>query len=296
MTIKHIVIGGAGIAGFKFLGILQHLNEQDFWKIENIESIHATSVGTIIGVFLMLKYDWETLNKYIIQRPWKDVFLISGENILNTFYKKGIFDQKFFEIIFKPLLEARDLSLEITLKEFYEYTKIDFYLYTFELNNYLTEELNYKTHPDLPLLKAISMSSALPYVFSPICFDKKCYVDGAIMAQYPLNYCLKRVTNIEEILAINVDMTNNDTTTTIIDDSSTIIDYFSEMIVKTIHFILETNIHVNQVIPFEIKCETGPSMYSLDVIHQIILKSELRKQNIEEGYEISKMFLEKNNK
>lgn len=291
MTIKHIVIGGAGITGFKFLGILQHLNEKEFWKIEDIESIYATSVGTIIGVFLMLKYDWLTLNKYIIERPWKDAFPISGENILNTFYKKGIFDQRFFEIILKPLLEALDLSLEITLKEFYDYCKIDFYLYTFELNNYVTEELNYKTHPDLPLLKAVAMSCALPYVFSPICFDNKCYIDGALMAQYPLNYCLKNVNTVEEILSINVDNISSDKT--IIDNESSIIDYFSKMIIKTVNFIIESNVNSIQSIPFEIKCKTAPSMYSLQVINEIIMKQELRKEVIAEGYDEANIFLEK---
>ncbi len=289
MTIKHIVIGGAGITGFKFLGILQYLNEKGFWNINDIQSIYATSVGTIIGVFLMMKFDWETINKYIIERPWKDAFPISGENMLNVFYKKGIFDQKFIEIIFKPFLEALDLPINITLKEFYDYCKIDFYLYTFELNKYVTEELNYKTHPDLPLLKAVTMSCSLPYIFSPICFDDKCYVDGALMAQYPLNYCLKYVDNREEILGVNVD--NISTDTTIINENSSIIDYFSKMIIKTINFIIETNINNIKNIPHEIKCKTCPSMYSLQVINEVIQKQEMRKEFILEGYEEAKEFL-----
>ena len=71
MTIKNIVIPGGGALGFQYLGALQKLEKENFWKIENIESIYGTSVGAIIGAFICLKYDWETLNKYIIERPWQ---------------------------------------------------------------------------------------------------------------------------------------------------------------------------------------------------------------------------------
>ena len=41
----------------------------------------------------------------------------------------------------KPFLEAKDLSLTVTLKEFYEYTKKEAYFYAFDLNNYRTIEI-----------------------------------------------------------------------------------------------------------------------------------------------------------
>ena len=86
MPIKHLVIAGGGPIGLQFLGVLEHLNEQDFWKIEDIESIYATSIGTLIGAILCLKYDWPTINTYIIERPWHDVFKLNGKQILNAFY------------------------------------------------------------------------------------------------------------------------------------------------------------------------------------------------------------------
>ena len=124
MTIKHIVIGGGGSIGLQFLGILKELNNQDFWKIENIQNIYATSVGTVISILLCLKYDWETIIQYLVERPWHDVFKLSGKQIVEAYYNKGLYDKKIFEIAFKPLLEAKDLSLNITLKEFYEYSNV----------------------------------------------------------------------------------------------------------------------------------------------------------------------------
>ena len=124
MTIKHIVISGGGPAGLNFLGALKYLNENNFWSIENIENIYATSVGTIIAIFLCLKYDWETLYKYIIERPWHDAFVIKGKHILEAYSTKGLYDRKLADIIFKPLLEAKDLSLSITLKDYVNFSKL----------------------------------------------------------------------------------------------------------------------------------------------------------------------------
>jgi predicted acylesterase/phospholipase RssA len=121
MPIKHLVISGGGPLGFRYLGALQKLEIDGFWRFDDIETIYGTSIGAIIGTFICLKYDWETLNKYIIERPWHDAFKVNPKQIFDSYYNKGLFDKKLAEIIFKPLLEAKDLTLNITLKEFYEY-------------------------------------------------------------------------------------------------------------------------------------------------------------------------------
>ena len=54
MTIKHIVISGGGPTGLKSLGALQYLEKNDFWKIENVESIYATSAGAMIGLLIVM--------------------------------------------------------------------------------------------------------------------------------------------------------------------------------------------------------------------------------------------------
>ena len=61
MTIKHLVISGGGPLGLRYLGALKKLEQEEFWNLDNIESIYGTSVGAIIGAFICLKYDWETL-------------------------------------------------------------------------------------------------------------------------------------------------------------------------------------------------------------------------------------------
>ena len=296
MTIKHLVIAGGGPIGLQFLGALEHLNEAEFWEIENIESIYATSIGTIIATFICLKYDWETLNKYIIERPWHDAFKLNGKQIFDAFYNKGLYDKKLAEIVFKPLLEAKDLSLSITLKEFYEYSKIEFYLYTFELNKFETVEISYKSHPDLLLMQAITMSSALPGIFMPTILDNGCYIDGGVMSNYPLTYCLKEHTNPDEILGVTFYRSIQDETTdayknNIITEESSVLDFSIGFFINAMNYIYK-NIKRDKI-ENQIECINDDNFLTLDVIQASINSQQMRKEWIDKGINDAKLFLEK---
>ena len=60
--IKHIVIGGAGAAGFISYGVLQEAEKQHMWKLKNIQTFYGCSVGAYLVVALSLDYDWRTLD------------------------------------------------------------------------------------------------------------------------------------------------------------------------------------------------------------------------------------------
>ena len=99
MPIKHLVISGGGPSMIQILGAIQHLEDKKFICLKNIESIYGTSAGAIVGVLISLGYDWETINDYIIKRPWHDVFKfkIGLQPILDAYANKGIFDIKTIE-------------------------------------------------------------------------------------------------------------------------------------------------------------------------------------------------------
>jgi predicted acylesterase/phospholipase RssA len=219
------------------------LEKNDVWKIENIEKIYGTSAGSLLGAILCLKYDWETLNDYFLIRPWNDVFNIDINTIFSIFSKKGFFNRDQIEILFKPLLNAKDLSLDITLKELYEYSNIELHIFTIEVNYFKLEDISYKTNPDLSLITAIYMSSALPIIFSPVCIDNKCYIDGALVTNYPLIFCIEQNNNLDEILGIknifiNESNNNCDEKNDMINNESSLLDFFISFFQKaSIYFI-----------------------------------------------------------
>lgn len=295
MTIKHLVISGGGPLGLRYLGALEKLEKENFWKVDNIESIYGTSVGSMIGAFICLKYDWETLNKYIIERPWNDAFKMNAKQIVDSYYNKGLFDKKLVEIIFKPLLQGKNIEMNVTLKEFYDFSKIDFHIFTFELNNFETIELSHITHPNLSLLQALTMSSAFPGIFMPTIIDKKCYIDGGVMSNYPINQCLRDNTNKDEILGIKIsyDKDNNSFKNAEITEELSLLEYVMCFTNNAMNFIRSTVKleHIDNTI----ECNMSENYSNfLDFFQQTITNQELRQQWIQMGEEDATKFLSKN--
>ena len=272
----------------KTLGACQYLEQQNFWNIDNIQSIHGTSAGAIIGAVLCMRFDWETLNTYIIQRPWHEAFPINIKTILDAYNNRGIFDKNASEKFFKSLLAAKDLSINITLKEFYDFSKIELHMYSFEINHFKIEDISYLSYPDLPLVTAIQMTSAIPIIVSPVCFDGKCFIDGAVVSNYPLNYCLQHVENKDEILGFK-NKYDEKPSGSIIDDDSTLLDYIIIFLYKLI-FQLNTE-DKQEEISNEINYN---AMYlSFEYIKSVISSQEIRSNFLENGIEAAKFFLNK---
>ncbi len=295
MPIKHLVISGGGPLGFRYLGALQKLEMNEFWSFNEIESIYGTSIGAIIGTFICLKYDWETLNKYIIERPWHDAFKVNPKQIFDSYYNKGLFDKKLAEIIFKPLLEAKDLTLNITLKEFFEFSKIDLHIFTFDLNKFQTIELSHTIHPDLGLLQALTMSSSLPGIFIPTIIDNCCYIDGGVLCNYPLNQCLRDHTNKDEILGIKSSYnkeTDNFANVEVTSETS-LLEYVICMSINSMNYIRDTIKMEN--IENTVRCYVTNNPLTLDSIKEAIQNQELRRQWVKMGEDDALEFLSTKN-
>lgn len=204
--IQHLVISGGGAAGLVEYGALKYLAQKDFWDISNVKTIYSTSIGSYIAIIISLGYDWESLDDYVIKRPWDKDIPIKADQIANFLGSKGIFDQSTTRIFLEPLLVAKDLSVNITMQELYDYTHIEIHIYATNLNGiYPTSvDISYKTHPDLEVYKVIYMSSAIPFLFKPSCDLSNCYIDGSLFNNFPLNNCINDVGKIDEILAIKV--------------------------------------------------------------------------------------------
>jgi predicted acylesterase/phospholipase RssA len=291
MTIKHLVISGGGPLGLRFLGALEYLEKIGYWNTNNIESIYGTSVGAIIGAFICLKYDWETLNKYIVERPWHEAFHISARQIFDAYTNKGIFDHKLAEIVFKPLLKAKDLDINITLNEFFLYSNIHFKIYTFDLNSFKTVELSHVSNPDLRLVDALTMSSSLPGIFKPIIKDGCCYIDGGVMCNYPLNHCLKINQNEEEILGIKSSYGDDDNyKNVIVTEETSILEYVISLTINSMNYIRDT-VSIEDI-KNTVRCSTELNPLTLDMIQESIHSQDMRRSWLLTGEEDAKRFIE----
>jgi len=285
MTIKHLVISGGGPIMIQILSAVQELEKKEYLNMKNIESIYGTSAGAIIGVMLSLGFDWETLNNYIIKRPWQEVFPIKIQNILDSYTKKGIFDIKTVEKCFKPLFDAKDIPININMTDFYELTKKDLHIFSFEVNEYKIVDISYKTYPKLEVIQAIQMTCALPVLVTPVCIDDKCFMDGGIGCNYPLSFCIDSGKEPDEILGFKNKYSDEKSN---INANSTLLDYILSFLFKAVF-----NVHNNYVQPI-IKNEVifDTSYLTIDILKSALSKIEVRRELFEKGRVAASNFLQ----
>lgn len=285
MTIKHLVISGGGPIMIQILSAIQELEINNYLNMKDIESIYGTSAGAIIGVIICLKFDWETINDYIIKRPWQDVFPIKVQNILDSYTKKGIFDIKTIEKCFKPLFDAKDIPLDINLENFYDITKIELHMYSFEVNEYKIEDISYKTYPNLKVMEAIQMTCALPILMTPLCIDDKCFMDGGVGCNYPLNFCINSGKEPDEIIGFKNKYSDEKSN---INSQSTLLDYILNFLFKAIFNV--NNSYIQPKIKNEVICDA--SYLSLEILKNTLSDIEVRRDLFEKGKQSAIKFLE----
>lgn len=233
MTIKHLVISGGGPTAIKSLGSLKYLHEHGIWNIKDIKSIYATSAGVIISVLLLLEFEFDIIVNYIIHRPWHEVYKIRLDDIVGAYTRKGILDEHCVDVFFMPFFKAKDIDINITLEEFFNMTRVNLHIMTFELNEFKTVNISHKTHPHLLLKTAVKMSLSIPILFTPVCIEDKCYIDGGIRCNYPLDECIQgeNITDTCEIFGIRsgFKMLNSPIT-----EDSNILDFILKFIKKLV--------------------------------------------------------------
>jgi predicted acylesterase/phospholipase RssA len=226
MPIKHIVIGGGGPSGLLSYGVLMQLHKKGFWQLADIKSMYGCSIGAYISFILSLNYDWDWLDDYFIKRPWDKLMASSMTRLTDIYEKKCLINEQFYTEAITPLLRGKDLSEDITLAEFYAFNNIEIHMYAANINAVKIEkiDISYKTHPDLKLVKALRMTMAVPIVFEPIIDENRCYIDGGIMNNYPLNDCIaNQECDTDDILALKNIW--KDTNKQIIHEKSSMFDF-----------------------------------------------------------------------
>lgn len=248
MTIKHMVLSGGGPTGLITYGAIKRLHEEGMWCLNKLESIYMSSIGSFIGFVIALGYDWNTVDEYLIGRPWNKTFSHLGDDLLEVMRNKGLDGLEMASICTEPLLLGKDLPKNVTLQELYEYTNVELCFIATDLNtsrSLHTEIITHKTYPNMSLNIAIAASSAFPLVFKPIFYNNKCFVDGGLLNNFPLNICLNNTKCKEDEMLAFCNYTY-DTPKTNLTDESSYLDY-ARVLMRKCYLELETTTKQKQI-------------------------------------------------
>lgn len=297
-NIEHIVFSGGGVAGFIEYGIIKNLIQLKKINLDKIKSIHGTSVGSWLAVFLILKYDFETLDDFIVKRPWKKIFSITPEGMFNVIDEKGLFGVDEVIESFRPLFEVKNIPTDITLYEFYQLNNIELYFYSTNINTVKCEELSFTSTPDLKLFDAIHMSSAIPILFKPGIYKDQLYVDGGIFNNYPLDSCVNKIKDDKEdteiynnVLGIRFSYDVKEKINTEVNIQIDFINYLKYMFIGFLDHITNNDKNESKI-KYEIHVPIDKGKLNQEKFNDIIESQDSKRELIEAGIGYSQLFLD----
>lgn len=177
-----IVLSGGGIKGLGLLGALQFLADKN--KLRYIKKYIGTSVGAIIGYLLSIGYSPIEI-MVVINQDQVIEKMMHALNMMDLIHHGGALNY----FVLHEFLEDMTISKighVLTLQQLFDDFGKHLICCTYNYNRQECEYLDYISHPNLPCLTALRMSSSLPFLFHPFSYEGSVYLDGAVQDNFPV--------------------------------------------------------------------------------------------------------------
>jgi predicted acylesterase/phospholipase RssA len=184
MPIKNIVFSGGGIKILAQIGAFKALVEHHL--TDTIESYAGVSAGSLISLGLVLGYNINELKDIMIGLDILKIIDINADNILNYLNDYGLDSGDKLLNAIEVVIKKKTSNPKITFAELYAITKKKLIVVVSNLTQSVSEYLDHITTPDMEVSFAIRMSCCYPYYFTPIKHNGCCYIDGALLDNYPI--------------------------------------------------------------------------------------------------------------
>tara|TARA_B100000941_G_C28492688_1_gene548925 strand:- start:266 stop:1105 length:840 start_codon:yes stop_codon:yes gene_type:complete len=180
--IDTIYFNGGAIRGIGYIGFLYYLEKNDL--IKNIKTMRGTSMGALILGFYLLGYDSKSMIKKLIELDLTEIIDIEFSKVLN---RSSVLEGKGMEKILKKFIKCKNCK-NITFSQLYTKSGIHFTVTGSDIINYKSINFNHETSPDMKLITALRITSAIPFVFPPIRYKDGLFTDGCLFDMFNHDY------------------------------------------------------------------------------------------------------------
>ena len=182
-----LIFEGGGVLGISYIGAIRAIDE--FKILENIKKFAGSSAGAQAATLLALGY---TINEFydifsnIPLHKFKDGSCGCFRNIYHLFNKYGYYRGNFIYNYFDYLIEKK-LKKNATFLDLFNYNKNHLSITGTCLEKQALEIFDYKNTPNMPIAQAIRISCSVPFIYKPVFYNNKTYVDGGCIRNLPKN-------------------------------------------------------------------------------------------------------------
>jgi hypothetical protein len=197
-----LCLSGGSDRGIAFLGVLDYLQENHNFNINNIKSFIGTSVGSIIIFFINIGYTIHEMGEFIL---CFDVSKLQNDiTVENLLVRYGLNDGCNFVYLLQCFLNNKLNVNDITFIELYKMTNKKLTIIGTNFTKGIEAVFNHINTPNMSVITAVRISISVPLVFTPVLYNNEYYIDGGIVNNMPVNYG-----NMKTTLAIYIKYNNS---------------------------------------------------------------------------------------
>ncbi|HXU30467.1 MAG TPA: patatin-like phospholipase family protein [Thermoanaerobaculia bacterium] len=182
---KNLVFEGGGIKGLAYGGALEVLSEQKI--LPNITSVAGTSAGSITAMLVALRYSPEQIRQLLVALNFGELEDGGSTGIFRLFRRYGFYRGDTYLDLMRCLVEGKTGQKRATFRYLHDHGFLDLRVFSADLNVGNVRELSFRKSPDFEVALAVRMSGSFPLFFASIEDQRKTFVDGGVVLNYPVN-------------------------------------------------------------------------------------------------------------
>jgi predicted acylesterase/phospholipase RssA len=182
----NIAISGGGANALAFLGCMKYL-EESFLDI-SIKNYAGSSSGSLLCLFMILNFSFEETVNFVKKHLMDDSALrFSITNVMRIFTKYGLDDGSRISRVVESILETKGFDKNTTFMDITKRTGKTLVIATTNISRKRVEYLSVENNPEMNIVTAIKMSTAIPFLFDPVKYYDDLYGDGLVFNNFPID-------------------------------------------------------------------------------------------------------------
>jgi predicted acylesterase/phospholipase RssA len=223
-----LIISGGGMKGYSALGAVSKLKELEI--IDEPDVYCGTSVGSSLCFLLSIGYSSEDIFTILHDIDSEMLIKYNIDAIFNDSYL-GIASLDAFISVITILTKKKNISRKITFKKLFNKFKKELIITGVSVNDAKLYYFNHINTPDMEIITAIKISCSIPFIFKPVEYDNKVWIDGGCFNNYPIDYFIDK---LEDVIGISLE--DEETFIESFNDVASYISQVFKCIIKGLNF------------------------------------------------------------
>ena len=194
-----LIISGGGMKGYSALGAVSKLKELEI--IDEPDVYCGTSIGSSLCFLLSIGYSSEDIFTILHDIDSEMLIKYNIDGIFNDSYL-GIASLNAFISVITILTKKKNISRKITFKKLFNKFKKELIITGVSVNDAKLYYFNHINTPDMEIITAIKISCSIPFIFKPVEYNNKVWIDGGCFNNYPIDYFIDK---LDDVIGISLE-------------------------------------------------------------------------------------------